>query len=103
MTVTAAPAKAQPTPEDRAKAHRDYLWRTPKVRQSMILIVPLASDPNKTGQVAVCENKDTVTLTIEDSNGVNRSVKLTLPEARTVATHLNMICNRIAKRPAHKP
>jgi hypothetical protein len=74
----------------------------PSVREALILRVP---DRKTTaiGKVTVTEQHQSVLLEVESFNGLSRDLQLTVPEARTVAEHLNKICSRIVRRPKDRP
>jgi hypothetical protein len=98
--MTAAPAqKPIPPPPDES-----WLNRMPMVRQTMTVRLPDPKNPGKFGIVNVVEQRKTVRLivTAPDSS-IDRSVDMTLAEARKLSEHLNTICRRIATRPAYRP
>jgi hypothetical protein len=74
------------------------------VRHSMRILMPDPKNPKSQSRVEVTEQRKTVRLHVFDGNsGLDRAVDLTLPEARKLSEHLNLICRRIATRPAFRP
>jgi hypothetical protein len=101
MTATIETPKTT-TAEERRLAELNYLNRMPMIRQALIVRVP-DRKTTATGHVTVTEQQRTVLLGLEDFSGLERSVQLTLPEARAVADHLNKVCTRIHKRKDYMP
>jgi len=103
MTTSQPPAI---TASQAATAYNEqgYLWRIPKVRTTLTLVVPDPKNPKTAAFLCVIEQKETLKLSIrEGGSGISHAVNLTLPEARKLAEHLNLQCGRISKRPEHKP
>jgi hypothetical protein len=97
-----APAKATSPP---AAPVDPSLWllRIPKVRQTNTIALPDRLDPNNESAVSVTERWKTVQLKVTDKLGVERSVIMTLAEARKLSEYLNTACRRVARRPANRP
>jgi hypothetical protein len=77
-----------------------------KVRTSMHLLVErLSNGKTYTDRIEVREMKDGVRLTIDmQDNDVGKDqVILTLHEARSLASMLNEMARKVAKRPSYKP
>lgn len=107
MTAT-TPAKPPtlPLPAPPESAEAAFLHRMPKVRQSLTIILPepTADRPQKAAYICVTEQRDSVQVRVREAgSGLDHDVRLNLPEARTLAEHLNKICERIRKRPAYRP
>jgi hypothetical protein len=73
------------------------------VRQTNTIALPDPHDPQKEAAVSVIEQWKTVRLKVTDKLGVERSVAMTLAEARKLSEYLNTACRRVASRPAHRP
>lgn len=83
--------------------HFNYLRRVPMVRMALMVLVPMKDDPKTQARITVTEQKETVLVTLTTKDGIERSVGLTLSEARKLSEHLNTICRRVGRRPAHQP
>jgi hypothetical protein len=79
-----------------------YLRRMPMTRQAFILRVP-DRKTTSVGLITVTEQTATVLLAVEDFSGLQRSLQLTLPEARAVADHINKACTRVVRRKDYQP
>jgi hypothetical protein len=76
----------------------------PKVRHSLVIVIPSRATPENPGSISVIEQKDTVRIAISESgSALERNAVLSLPEARKLSEHINTICRRISHRPTGQP
>lgn len=106
--MTTAPTKPPPAPLDPPAFDREaYLRRIPKVRHAMMVLIPSknpATGAKPDGRMVVTEAKETVTLGVcEVGSALLHEIELTPAEARELAHQLNVICERLRKRPSHRP
>ena len=88
---------ATPAPPEAAKPSPDQ--NMAKVRLAL-LIYPRGEADMK---VSVRESFEHVMLDLDLGRVTEKTIKLTIPEARALADHLNKVCARIIKRPSYRP